>query len=137
MTDMYTPDRRWLRFSLRRLMSLTTIPCLYFACWIPTITAGVDDVARRYSWKYNGHAAANAAAVMPCLLRVNVVRTQGARVPLVIISEDAYCFWLFGAMSEVPYTSRVTLVQKSAPKAQLGIPVQSPAPAGGSGGRLE
>jgi hypothetical protein len=98
--------RRWFQFSLRTLVIFTAIACLYFACWIPTKTRGVDGVARRYAWKYNGHAAANAEPVLPLLLRVTVDRSHRTGLAWTHARESAYCIWLFGIVIEAPYSSR-------------------------------
>src|SRR3954465_5276826 len=43
------PTRRKPRFSLRILLILMTIACLYLGCWFPTATSGVRDINDRYS----------------------------------------------------------------------------------------
>src|SRR5438128_1940174 len=39
----------WPRFSLRMLLIVLTIACLYLGCWFPTATTGVRDIYERYS----------------------------------------------------------------------------------------
>jgi len=121
--------RTWLRFSLRKLIIFTAIACLYFACWIPTHTTGVDDVARRYAWKYNGNAAAKAAPVLPLLLSVTVHRGQRSGLSWTRTRENAYRFWFFGVMAEVPFTNKTVkplAARKPAPISLIFRPPLAP-----------
>ena len=97
-------NRRWFRFSLRKLIVFSTMACLYFACWRPTKTIGVDDVERRHlrvDYVYN--VFANAKPVLPLLLRVTIEGTQGSKLSRTQLpTKTVYCFWFFGIMADVP-----------------------------------
>jgi hypothetical protein len=103
-----TPRSRWLRFSLRGLIVLTTVACMYFACWIPTKTTGVVDVIAYFSGKYQDKPAAHAVPVAPLLLRVTAERSDLSGTTLSRVKESAYCFWILGATVEVPFTATST-----------------------------
>ena len=90
-----------LRFSMRRLVVVTAILCLYFACWMPTQTRGVDDVYWRCLRKHDAHAIVRAVPVLPLVLRVDVVRLQTS-FPRSFSSEYSYCLWFFGLTAHLP-----------------------------------
>jgi hypothetical protein len=58
------PKRRWFRFSLRRLVILTTAVALYSACWWPTKTTGVVDFIAQYGPRYRSNVYAAAPLVL-------------------------------------------------------------------------
>ena len=117
------PKRRWFRFSLRRLIVVTAMACMYFACWGPTKTTGVDDVERRYTRADNfSGTLANATPVLPLLIRVTVTHHQGGKGsrPFFSAKDSAYCFWFFGLVAESSHLGGATRI-----KVQLPIKVQS------------
>jgi hypothetical protein len=101
------PELRRFRFGLRGLIILTTVVALYFACWWPTTTAGVNDV-ERYVASF-GYSQRNVNAVAPLLItsRTVAMRQRGYAV----VTRNF--LWAFGWMLELP--SLTTSVEKPYP----------------------
>jgi hypothetical protein len=97
------PKRRKLRFSLRVLLILITISCLYLGCWFPTATTGVRDVYERYSIQ--------TRPIMPLILALDISESLMRQPPPsftpVVVRQRTriYYFWFFGWTKEL-YTTR-------------------------------
>lgn len=88
------PKRRRLRFSLRILLILITLACLYLGCWFPTATTGVRDVNERFS--------ARTMPKAPLILVQDVYETLVRQPPPTFVPTAmtrrtrTYYFWFFG-----------------------------------------
>ncbi len=115
MTTNPTTPKRWRpRFSVRTLVVLVTLVCLYAACWGPTKTRGVADVARHVngaeeeglSTVEEKYAAAirmlskgggwRPSATLPLVVGINETR------PPFVNTNRAYYFWFFGYVVLLP-----------------------------------
>ena len=93
MTTQPTPKRWGPRFSVRTLVIVVTLVCCYAACWGPTKTRGVEDVAL-----FVGSAERSYVQVW----------TTFAAAPLVVRADhfvgiSHYYFWFFGYVAKLPY----------------------------------
>jgi hypothetical protein len=87
------------RFTLRTLMNVTTLVCVYLACWEITRTRGVEDVVRMQ--------------VTPTLFgdsnSVRIWTQPSSPVPFVVgsgvLTRDYY-LWFFGYVMELPFHGR-------------------------------
>jgi len=85
------PITRKPRFSLRSLLILVTIACLYLACWFPTATSGVRDINARYSMR--------SRPIAPLFLVTDIYETRtdnGAMLTIVTQRTRMHYFWFFG-----------------------------------------
>jgi hypothetical protein len=84
------PRKRW-RYTLRTLLVLVTLFCLYLGCWNPTKTNGVRDVSDRY--------AVHCVAKAPLLLvssRTYEYTPPGPKAKAIRRRDRDYYFWFFG-----------------------------------------
>jgi hypothetical protein len=92
------------RFSLRTLIILTTLVCIYLGCWFPTATQGVSDVQKRI----NSEAEATRKLPMPrAPLFLETTRTRLLLMtPSPITSTTStYYVWFFGWVAKLPFTT--------------------------------
>ncbi len=102
------PKRRWWRprFSIRVLLILMTLVCAYSACWWPTKSRGVNDVARRVCREMGfdlaqdyavsntwAHSMFDAAAFPPLVVGISRRDSRSRH----------YYFWFFGYVAKLPY----------------------------------
>jgi hypothetical protein len=86
-----TSPRRRPRYSLRLLLILLTIACLYLGCWFPTATSGVRDINARYSMR--------SRPVAPLFLVTDIYESRmenGAPPKVVTQRTRIHYFWFFG-----------------------------------------
>ena len=86
------PKRIRPRFSVRTLVILVTLVCMYAACWGPTKTRGVEDVGQ--------HTLVSSSSVTP--IAPLILRTQ-ARYPCSRGPDIGYYVWCFGYVAELSY----------------------------------
>jgi hypothetical protein len=124
------PKRRWFRFTLRRLIILTTVVALYFACWWPTKTAGVDDLAEKYGIFRTtvadqvsyGQRHGTAVAVAPLVLSDLFIKTRRSKSGgKSLIETRRYHLWLAGWLVELPFTTEhVTTIPRVGQGRRIG-----------------
>lgn len=109
MTSQHDKPNRWRpRFSIRTLVIVVTLVCLYAACWGPTKTRGVGDVEERAE---QADQIANATAVLPLVVvddemeMLGVVdrNTEFTRFTDFGPPRECYYFWFFGYVAKLPY----------------------------------
>jgi hypothetical protein len=94
-----TPARARFRFSLKKLLILVAVVCLYLGCWFPTATSGVRHVNAKYS--------VQSAPKTPLLLVRDVyeqeIQQQGTPLIARIVTRRTrtYYFWFFGWSAEL------------------------------------
>jgi hypothetical protein len=95
--------RRRVRFSLRVLIVVMTLVCLYFASWRPTVTHGVADVSERLT-KENHGVPVQARPKAPLLLALEVVHVRVGANGTQLVTESTYYPWFYGRVAEMPFT---------------------------------
>ncbi len=101
--DSKPAERRWTRFSLRGLLVVITLCCVYFACWGPTKSIGNADVGAYLTERNKGNPVV-ADPVAPLLFRWGVAEIhQKPRRRLV--TNYTYYFWCFGYVAKLPLTT--------------------------------
>lgn len=83
------------RFSIRTLVTLTTLACCYAACWGPTKNRGVEDVQIGME---DSEVSVIAVAIAPLLVRT-------AEYSLIVSGRltRRYHVWFFGYVAKLPY----------------------------------
>jgi hypothetical protein len=107
MTSQHDKPKRWRpRFSVRTLVIIVTLVCLYAASWGPTKTRGTQEVLHRED------TSLTARAIAPLLISIDEEHvshdvfadgscqfwTEGHR---------SYYFWFFGYVAELPYEREI------------------------------
>jgi hypothetical protein len=87
-----------LRFSLRTMLILIAVACLYLSFWPATTTRGVRDIHMLFDRRY-----CNAKAVFPLLLTTKEATIGGQNGPLCVRTH--YLVWFYGWTAELPFTS--------------------------------
>lgn len=87
------------RWSIRTLLIVVTLGCAYLACWAPTTTSGVTDLAA-----FLQTGPGNVTCRAPLLLESAVI-TPDSRSPLLrfVITRRDYYLWFFGCVAKLPY----------------------------------
>jgi hypothetical protein len=103
MTSQHDKPKRWRpRFSVRTLVIVVTLVCVYAACWGPTKTKGVSDVHLFLV----AHGISNARVpcpVLPLLIKVDPDFKEGEIFGLgSLINQRIYFVWCFGYVSALP-----------------------------------
>jgi hypothetical protein len=91
------PSRRRLRFSLRILLILLTIACLYLGCWFPTATTG----ARAINARYSRTAVAKAPLLLASDVYESLTEQQGGAIIVRTRRARTWYFWCFGLTVEL------------------------------------
>jgi hypothetical protein len=121
-----TPKRRRFRFGLRGLIILTTLVCLYFACWWPTKASGQKDFTEWFAPR-NGGYRVTATAVAPLVLALSTVETRTTATGMDAVVESQYFVWAFGWLAELPFTTeRVRAIPRSSVTTSLPPAVAPP-----------
>jgi hypothetical protein len=94
-----TPTRRRPRFSLRLLLILVTIACLYLGCWFPTATNGVRDINDRY--------ARPSRPIAPLFLVTDIYETRMENGAPVTQRTRIHYFWFFGWTANLGMTQGI------------------------------
>ncbi len=112
MTTQPTTQKRWRpRFSLRTLVILLTLVCVYLSCWMPTSTRGVDDVAMQLTIALLAEYGSPEDPV-EVIQRMADFRQTSSKVPFVVgvnvndglmSNHREYYFWFFGYVAKLPY----------------------------------
>ncbi|MBC8354413.1 MAG: hypothetical protein H8E66_20655 [Planctomycetes bacterium] len=107
MTSQHDKPMRWRpRFSVRTLVVVVTLVCLYAACWGPTKTTGEGDVSRYASRRTGFDLSDEPSAWTKRNVRMFDVK---ATVPLVVgattpgAQRRHYYFWFLGYVAKLPY----------------------------------
>lgn len=109
--------RWWTRFSVRTLMVLVTLVCVYLACWRLTATVGVTDVIVHvygYDIRTDGFDL-DAWTPMPMVVRLEEQHSIGG--PGSIVFMRRYYFWYFCGVRRVP------LREQALPGPTIGLTV--------------
>ena len=97
------PKRWWARFSVRTLIALVTLVCLYLACWRFTATAGTVDVIHHV---YGDDAVQlndfdlGCWTPMPMIVRLDEPMPIG---PSSILYVRRYYLWYFTGAVRLPF----------------------------------
>ena len=127
MTPQQDKPKRWRpRFSVRTLAIVVTLVCCYAACWGPTKTRGVGDVA--------SHVRSQLVRTTDNVSRIGVSRAflelyESATAPLIVGIKRPewqgatrhYYFWFFGYVAKLPYEREVG-------SSRLPLPTSLPGP---------
>lgn len=88
-----TRSRKWWRFSLRSLLAVTALVCIYFGSWQATQSLGVTAVLRLQPEE--GEVISAASAPMPLVVRrYHIYDGPGF---------TSYYLWLLGPVVRLPY----------------------------------
>jgi hypothetical protein len=87
-----------LRFSLRTMLILIAVVCLYLSFWPATNARGVRDVHMLFDRRY-----CDAKAALPLLLTAKELTMSGLNGPMCIRTH--YLVWFYGWTAELPFTS--------------------------------
>ncbi len=113
---MTTPKRWRARFSLRTLVVLVTLVCCYAACWGPTKTRGVVDVASHVNSPYMmGVMPFYSAEVISPFLVSTVELGPDPTGTYIMPRHRRYYFWFFGYVAKLPYERDVPLIFRDRP----------------------
>jgi hypothetical protein len=111
MTSHHDKPKRWRpRFSVRTLVIVVTLVCLYAACWGPTKRRGVEDVlshvkevdAKLYPSHlgyFPGLTLNTSSPTAPLIVGIDYFQGQTVR---------RYYFWFFGYVVKLPYERPTT-----------------------------
>ena len=117
MTSQHDKPKRWRpRFSVRTLAIVVTLACCYAACWGPTKTSGVEDVARHVVQPIK------ISGFWPVPSTVDTANGASATLPLVVATYDMefgpgllvitrrhYYFWFFGHVAKLPFEREISV----------------------------
>ncbi|HUG67167.1 MAG TPA: hypothetical protein VMM76_05425 [Pirellulaceae bacterium] len=101
MTSQHSSTKRWRpRFSVRTLVIVVTLVCCYAACWGPTKTRGVANVADRIEGEFYCIPLTNSG-------KLEMRASSTIVVPFVVQHEYPngtrhFYFWLFGYVAKLP-----------------------------------
>lgn len=109
--DATLPKQRRWQISLRLLVIITTLICVYFGCWRATTINGVDAVSQWLTAENNG-VPVRAGAKAPLLLAYEVYHIRTDVSGRQIVCKCRYFFWYFGWVTELPFTSESARVLK-------------------------
>ncbi|MEZ6069913.1 MAG: hypothetical protein R3C10_06450 [Pirellulales bacterium] len=94
-----------MRFSLRGMLLVTALLGVYFACWGPTQSRGLDDV-EAYLNDRGLAGKPTATPIAPLLLSAERVEsTSVADGMLQLVTTREYFVWCFGAVARLPFTT--------------------------------
>ncbi len=98
--EQHDKPKRWrARFSIRTLVIVVTLVCLYAACWGPTKTRGVKDVIA--SETRSGTIVHDTSLVIPLVVPIHWEGGTPSR-PKWVEHWDYY-YWFFGYTAKLPY----------------------------------
>jgi hypothetical protein len=92
---------RKLRFSLRMLIILTTLVCIYLGCWFPTATLGVRDVQKRISSDTRKLPIPRAPLLLESTRTIQLLMTPSP----ITTTTSSYYVWFFGWVAKLPFTT--------------------------------
>jgi hypothetical protein len=114
--------KKWRpRFSIRTLVIVVTLVCLYAACWGPTKRQGVDDVLRYVDPGRVEQMVRSKTRIRPNGTQLSPIQPswisplwsktatfgESATLPLLVgVNCNAarhYYFWFFGYVAKMPY----------------------------------
>jgi hypothetical protein len=105
MTSQHDKPKRWRpRLSVRTLVIVATLVCLYAACWEATKRQGVHDVER--SELLVDELFFEASAELPLIVGATVARV-GSAPSRRIKAFRHYYFWFFGYVAKLPYERKI------------------------------
>ena len=116
MTSPHDTPKRWRpRFSVRTLVIVVTLLCLYAACWGPTKKRGGRDVPRHAFQGTIGLSSGDAVEDAELTERFYLSFNASPVLPLVVGIDwefagplvRRYYFWFFGYVAKLPYEKRV------------------------------
>jgi hypothetical protein len=95
-----------LRFSIRSLLILVTIVCLFLTCWIQTSSKGVRDLSRHEISNYGSRYSERA--VFPLLVAADErsLEIVPGMPRAQMVTRSKYFIWLFGWLIELPIGGR-------------------------------
>ena len=99
MPEQNNPKRWRPRLSVRILLIVITLSCVYLACWGATKNQGVEDVTKHFSGDY---PPLDGSANLPLIVEIDVWDfdpndDDGLR------KLRRYYFWFFGYVAKLPY----------------------------------
>lgn len=101
MTSQHDKPKRWLpRFSVRTLVIVVTLVCLYAACWGPTKKWGEDDVKQRLNERVSEFRFARPGQAIAPFIVTTDESHGSSQQPAV---SHCYYFWFFGYVAKMPY----------------------------------
>jgi hypothetical protein len=99
-----------LRFSLRTMLILIAVICLYLSFWPATIARGVRDIHMLFDRRY-----CDAKAVLPLLLTTKELTTSAYGQNGTPYVRTHYLVWFYGWTAELPFTTLRQLIRGESP----------------------
>ena len=96
--------KRWRpRFSVRTLVVVVTLVCLYLAGRIPTERQGLDDVHRYVAARPGQNWPRNASTPFPLIVGIDDMTISANTSLRQFDVRRRYYFWFFGLVIPLPY----------------------------------
>ena len=99
---------RWITFSIRKLLFVVMLLCVYLASWRATVTHGVPD-AKGTLLTSERVVAIGDSVPLPFVVGLDESFTSRA-TPTGVLLEDTdrrYYFWFFGYIARLPFERTV------------------------------
>ena len=126
MTTQHDKAKRWRpKFSIRTLVVVVTLVCVWLACWLPTARNGESDVVEYLQVSTGSYYSTDYRELLPLSMEfgTRTIENTAAVFPFVVLvdewrptSEDQfgtqrrYYFWFFGFVAKLPYEREVDYV---------------------------
>jgi hypothetical protein len=105
------------RFSLRAVLILVTLACVYLAAWRATATKGLKNTQSYVNSRYNGEGPPVEATKIPFILAATYDRTVIVDNTIRHTRHRTYYHWLAGSVGEIATTETTVKQLILAPKA--------------------